>query len=91
MYLNIQNSTRIFRYKETKVMEKFTQNEWNHLHDVVLSVTYSTTKLKLDQTGLEKLFNELPENIKEDAYHWGLNDSVVRDSIYGWYQQNKID
>lgn len=72
-------------------MKNFTQNEWDHLHDVIFSATYNTTKLKLDQTGLEKLFNELPESIKEDAYHWGLSDSVIRDNIYEWYQQNKID
>ncbi len=73
----------------TKVNE-ITQDEWNHLHDVVLAATWKTTKTKLTQQELESLFQQLPEVIKEDALHWGLNDSVVRDKIYVWYQKNKM-
>jgi hypothetical protein len=69
-------------------MRQFEKNEWNHLHDVVLSATWDTSKLKLSQSELEDLFKELPEHIKEDAYHWGLNDTVVRDSIYVWIKKN---
>jgi hypothetical protein len=68
----------------------FTQGEWGHLHDVVLDATWETTKTKLNQRELENLFQELPGHIKEDAYHWGLNDSVVRDKIYVWYQKNRM-
>jgi hypothetical protein len=71
-------------------MRQFEKNEWNHLHDVVLSATWDTSKLKLSQSELEDLFEELPEHIKEDAYHWGLNDTVVRDSIYVWIKKNNI-
>jgi hypothetical protein len=71
-------------------MRQFEKNEWNHLHDVVLSATWDTSKLKLSQSELEDLFKELPEHIKEDAYHWGLNDTVVRDSIYVWIVKNNI-
>jgi hypothetical protein len=71
-------------------MRQFEKNEWNHLHDVVLSATWDTSKLKLSQSELEDLFEELPEHIKEDAYHWGLNDTVVRDSIYVWILKNNI-
>jgi hypothetical protein len=71
-------------------MRQFEKNEWNHLHDVVLSATWDTSKLKLSQSELEDLFEELPEHIKEDAYHWGLNDTVVRDSIYVWIVKNNI-
>ena len=39
----------------------------------------------MSQSELEILFDELPEHIKNDAYHWGLNDTVVRDNIYEWY------
>jgi hypothetical protein len=69
---------------------EFTKNEWDHLHDVVLGATWKTTKTKLTQQELENLFQELPEHLKEDAQHWGLNDSVVRDEIYVWYQKNKM-
>jgi len=71
-------------------MRQFEKNEWNHLHDVVLSATWDTSKLKLSQSELEDLFEELPEHIKEDAYHWGLHDTVVRDSIYVWIKKNNI-
>jgi hypothetical protein len=71
-------------------MRQFEKNEWNHLHDVVLSATWDTSKLKLSQSELEYLFEELPEHIKEDVYRWGLNDTVVRDSIYVWIKKNNI-
>jgi hypothetical protein len=71
-------------------MRQFEKNEWNHLHDVVLSATWGTSKLKLSQSELEDLFEKFPEHIKEDAYHWGLNDTVVRDSIYVWIVKNNI-
>ena len=71
-------------------MKKFTQDEWDHLHDVILDATWETTKTKMSQSELETLFEELPEHMKDDAYHWGLNDSVVRDNIYVWYIKNKL-
>jgi hypothetical protein len=71
-------------------VNEFTQNEWDHLHDVVLDATWKTTKTKLTQQELENLFQELPEYIKDDAYRWGLNDTVVRDNIHVWYQKNKM-
>ena len=67
----------------------FSQGEWDHLHDVILDATYSTSKLSLTEKELEGLFDELPQNIKDDSYRWGLNDSVVRDNIYEWYLETK--
>ena len=71
-------------------MKSFTKDEWAHLHDVILDATWETTKTSMSQTELEALFYELPDNIKKDAYHWGLNDTVVRDKIYVWYKENKL-
>ena len=70
-------------------IKEFDQNDWNHLHDVVLDATWNTTKLKLSQPEMEELFEQLPDHIKNDAYHWGLNDTVVRDNIYVWVEENK--
>ena len=70
-------------------IKEFDQNDWNHLHDVVLDATWNTKKLKLSQPEMEELFEQLPDNIKNDAYHWGLNDTVVRDNIYVWVEENK--
>ena len=71
-------------------MKNFTQDEWDYLHDVILEATWETTKTEMSQSELETLFEELPEHMKDDAYHWGLNDSVVRDNIYVWYIKNKL-
>lgn len=70
-------------------IKEFDKQDWAHLHDVVLEA------LEVDMTNqkLEELFRTLPQDIKDDAYHWGLSDSVVRDNIYtyitkhstGWY------
>ena len=70
-------------------MRKFEKNEWSHLHDVVLSAMWDKSK-KLSQSELEDLFEEFPEHIKEDAYHQGLNNPVVSDSIYVWIEKNNI-
>jgi len=70
-------------------MRQFEKNEWSHLHDVVLSAMWDKSK-KLSQSELEDLFEEFPEHIKEDAYHQGLNNSVVSDTIYAWIEKNNI-
>ena len=37
---------------------------------------------------LKNIFNMLPKNIKDDVYHYGLSDSVVRDDIYVYLRDN---
>jgi hypothetical protein len=70
-------------------MRQFEKNEWDYLHDVVLSATWDKSK-KLSQSELEDLFEEFPEHIKEDAYRLGLNDSV-REAICVWIEKNNIE
>jgi hypothetical protein len=65
-------------------METFDKNDWAHLHDVVVDCLDKS----LSQPELEELFNNLPDSIKKDAIHWGLNDTVVRDNI--WVHLNKL-
>ena len=62
-----------------------TQNEWNHLHDVILEATWHTSKTDLNQGQLENLYNKLPDYIKLEAEQWSLNDTTIRDLIYNWY------
>lgn len=64
---------------------EFEKHEWAHLHDVVLD----TTGKSLKQLELEALYNTLPEYLQEDAVHWGLNDSVVRDNIYEYLEKQQ--
>jgi hypothetical protein len=61
----------------------FTQNEWNHLHDVVLD---STGKSKTREE-LLILFQSLPIDIKNDAYNYGMNDTVFRDEVFKYLEK----
>ncbi len=71
--------------------EAISKGGWDHLHDVILDVTYNEGKLSLNQKELEELYDELPSHIKEDITHWGLNDTCVRDNIWEWYDLNKLN
>jgi len=71
-------------------MKEFNKNDWAHFHDVVLNATWHTTKLKLSQTELEKLFFELPFELQKQAEEWGMNDTGWRDNVYEWYIDNKM-
>lgn len=54
------------------------------LHDVILeALDYSGD---LSDEEIMKYWNMLPEHLKADAEHWGMNDSVVRDNIYVWLE-----
>lgn len=61
-----------------KVTVEFEEGDLDPLHDIV----YDLTNVKLNHEQLEIFWNQLPEHIKNEAIHWGLNDSVVRDNIY---------
>jgi hypothetical protein len=61
--------------KKSVILE---QQDLNGLHDVVLEAI----ELDLDNQQLIDLYNKLPQDLKDEAEHWGLNDSVVRDNIY---------
>ena len=76
----------VTKVEHRSMKEKITQSEWNHFHDVILDAG----KKSLTQKELESLYDELEESIKEDIEHWGLSDTVVRDDIYEWYQNNKM-
>lgn len=59
-------------------MEVFNQNDWDHLHGVVLG----TTNQKLSQLELEQLYESLPDNLKSQAISWGMNDTVFKDNLF---------
>ena len=74
--------------KQFKNMKKFTKNDWDHLHDCVLDVTWKTTQTNLSQKEMEELFEKLPEDLKADAHRWGMNDTCWRDNFIDWYANN---
>ena len=68
----------------------FDRNDWAHFHDVILDVTWDNGKLDLNQAQMEELFWELPQEMREEARRWGMNDTPWRDSLWVWYQKNKM-
>lgn len=68
-------------------MEEFTQNDWNHMHDCILHATWSTTKKKSTKEELVDIFNKMPEDLKEEAYKYGMSDTEWRDNFIKWYRE----
>ena len=68
----------------------FDRNDWAHFHDVILDVTWNDGKVNLNQEEMEQLFWELPEDMRIDAKKWGMNDTPWRDSLWVWYERNKM-
>jgi hypothetical protein len=62
------------------------QEDIDHLHDTILEALGGTEDLSND--AVLSVWNTLPEYIQEEAAHWGLSDSVVRDNIYEWLIEN---
>lgn len=69
---------------------EFTKNDWAHFHDVILDATWHSGKVKLSQPEMEKLFFELPEEMRLDACKWGMSDTCWRDELWKWYKDNKM-
>jgi hydroxymethylpyrimidine pyrophosphatase-like HAD family hydrolase len=65
-------------------IKEFDKQDWAHLHDVILEVL----GVSMDDKKLEELFRTLPSSIKDEALHWGLSDTVVRDNIYTHIKNN---
>jgi hypothetical protein len=68
----------------------FDKNDWAHFHDVILDVTWDNGKINLNQEEMEKMFWELPEEMRMDAHKWGMNDTPWRDELWRWYERNKM-
>lgn len=61
-------------------ISKFEDNDWNHLHDVVLSATGK----KSTREELIQIYRALPEDLKSLANQWGMNDTVFRENVYNY-------
>ena len=59
-----------------KNMRKFDKNEWAHFHDVILDATWKSSKTELNQIEMENMFNNLPEELQEEAKEYGMNDTI---------------
>ena len=54
------------------------ESEWASFHDMIAEIK----NRKYTVVELRKIFDNLPENIKDQAQVHGISDSVVRDNAY---------
>jgi hypothetical protein len=71
--------------KKTVVLE---QEDIDDLRDTIFNAIGTTENLTNEK--VLEVWNKLPDDIKENAIHWGLNDTVVGDKIYEWIIDNGI-
>lgn len=60
---------------------EFTENDCAHMHDCV----YHVIMRKPDREELRSLFSILPEELKEEAIEFGMNDTLWRDHFIEWF------
>ncbi len=72
------------------MIDKLNKNDWNHMHDCILNSTWETTKIKSTREELIDIFNKLPEDLKQEAYEWGMNDTIWRENFTEWYKENYL-
>ena len=65
-------------YMSIRDKGSFDQNDWNHLHDVVLDATGDS----LGRDSLYEFFENLTEELQKEAVEYGMNDTCWRDSLY---------
>lgn len=68
-------------YKELKELDK------NGIHEVLFQMDIIGLE---DDDKVEGYYNQLPEHIKKDGVRWGFQDSVVRDTMYVWFEKNVL-
>lgn len=81
-----ESSTVMLLNKKSEI----NKNDYAHMHDCVLDLTWNTTKTKLSNDEIDLLFQELPSELKSDAMEWGMSDTLWREKFMEWYQENKI-
>jgi len=70
--------------------EVFDKNDWDHMHDCIVNCTWETTRKDADKEELEKIFDELPEDLQGEAFEWGMNDTEWRSKFCEWYRSNMM-
>ncbi len=62
----------------------FEDDAWYPFHDAV----YEATNVSHPKEKLKELFLELPKDVQQTAFTWGLSDTVFRDEVYVFVTQN---
>ena len=75
------------RFQVALAMEVFTEFGAGRMHDVMFELTAES----MSDAKLKSFFMALPETIQCEALKWGLDDTVVADNIYGYYEKRLKD
>lgn len=71
-------------------LDKFhiSDNEWAHLHDCVLEVTWNTSKKSCTFKELVDIYIALPWGLKGLAMQYGMNDTEFSEQFIEHYKEN---
>lgn len=75
--------------KTIDFLSEVDENEWDHMHDCVVDVTYKDDVLKLSREELLTLFHSMPRELQLDAFRFGMNDTGWREEFIEWLKNNK--
>ena len=73
-------------------VDTFTKNDWSHMHDCVMEASWDQTpegnlrRTHLDEIQLKTLFLSLPDDMKQDAHKYGMNDTAWRENFIAYYK-----
>ena len=69
---------QLLNKEEQLKYQQFDENDWAHLHDVILSATGKISS----REELIEFYKTLPVSMQHLAEEWGMNDTVFRDNVY---------
>lgn len=52
-------------------------------------VAFNATDKEITNEQAIEIWESLPQSLKNEAIHWGISDSVVRDNIYEFLEKQK--
>ena len=67
-----------------KVTVELEQEDLDHMHDVI----YEVIDREPTNEEILRVWENLPEGIRETAIQWGTSDTVFRDNMYEWLSEN---
>lgn len=72
-------------YQIYKCRTEHSRSDWAELHDVLVEATNNS----YSDNELEKLLVvEMPKNLRDESYMWGMSDTPWRDNVYEWAEKN---
>lgn len=61
-----------------KTKSEIFDDNWSGLHNVIVD----TLDFQPTRKQAEEIFDQLPPNVQEIAFKWGMSDAVFRDDAY---------